>query len=114
MGDANIFRLGAVDLVAKDPAGNSTPYTAMLNTLFLREHNRLAGVIETAHTGWDDERVFQTARNVTIVLLIKCRILLSSSRTDASPCASISFRVASTTARVLASSSARRHRNCRV
>lgn len=50
---------------------NSTPYTAMLNTLFLREHNRLAGLIERAHPDWDDERVFQTARNVAIALLIK-------------------------------------------
>lgn len=50
---------------------NSTPYTAMLSTLFLREHNRLAGLIERANPGWDDERVFQTARNVNIALLIK-------------------------------------------
>jgi prostaglandin-endoperoxide synthase 2 len=50
---------------------NSTPYTAMLNILFLREHNRLAGLLEAEHADWDDERVFQTARNINIVLLIK-------------------------------------------
>jgi prostaglandin-endoperoxide synthase 2 len=50
---------------------NSTPQTAMLNTLFLREHNRVCGELEEAHGDWDDERVFQTARNVVIVLLIK-------------------------------------------
>jgi len=50
---------------------NITPFTAALNTLFLREHNRLAGMLEAANEGWDDERVFQTARNINIVLLIK-------------------------------------------
>ena len=50
---------------------NASPQVAMINTLFLREHNRLAGIIETANTGWYDERVFQVARNITIVLFLK-------------------------------------------
>ena len=50
---------------------NSTPYTAMMNTLFLREHNRIAGELEARNPGWDDERVFQVARNITIPIFIK-------------------------------------------
>lgn len=50
---------------------NSVPQVAMINTLFLREHNRLAGEIEAAHGNWDDDRIFETARNTVIVLFIK-------------------------------------------
>lgn len=50
---------------------NAAPQVAMVNTLFLREHNRLAKELEKLNPNWDDERVFQTARNIVIVLFIK-------------------------------------------
>lgn len=50
---------------------NSNCYTAAVNTLFLREHNRLCAVIEAENPAWDDDRVFEVARNINIVQLIR-------------------------------------------
>lgn len=43
----------------------------MMNVLFLREHNRIAGLLAEAYPRWDDERLFATARNILTVLLLK-------------------------------------------
>ena len=50
---------------------NVQPGYVMLNVLGLREHNRLAALLASKYPGWDDERLFQTARNIVIVEVMK-------------------------------------------
>jgi prostaglandin-endoperoxide synthase 2 len=56
--------------MGSDVANSQIGY-AMLNVLFLREHNRIAGMLALEKPRWDDERLFSTARNILTVLLIK-------------------------------------------
>jgi prostaglandin-endoperoxide synthase 2 len=51
--------------------GNSVIGNVLLNVLFLREHNRIARLLAAEYPAWDDDRLFETARNVMIVLLLK-------------------------------------------
>ncbi|WP_413198935.1 peroxidase family protein [Nostoc piscinale] len=43
----------------------------MLNVLCLREHNRLCDVLSKNYPDWDDERLFQTARNILMAIILK-------------------------------------------
>jgi prostaglandin-endoperoxide synthase 2 len=43
----------------------------MMSTLFLREHNRIAGLIAAENPEFDDNRVFDTARSTLTVMLLK-------------------------------------------
>lgn len=43
----------------------------MLNVLCLREHNRLCKLMAEKYPDWDDERLFQTARNILMVVIMK-------------------------------------------
>ena len=51
--------------------GNSSIGYAAMSTLFLREHNRLCQGLQARNPSWDDERLFQTARMINIVQLIR-------------------------------------------
>ncbi len=53
--------------------GNVQIGHVLMNTLFLREHNRLARALKATYD-WDDERLFQTARNINIVILLKIAV----------------------------------------
>jgi prostaglandin-endoperoxide synthase 2 len=53
------------------PRGNIHYGLMMMSTLFLREHNRIAGLIAAANTGWNDDRVFEATRNTLTVILLK-------------------------------------------
>lgn len=48
-----------------DRAGSTVAYSAF-NIIFLREHNRIAKEIAGGNPGWDDDRIFETARMVNI------------------------------------------------
>lgn len=64
--DAKMFAMGG------DRTNSIAGFTAM-NTLFLREHNRICGELRKTKesSSWDDERLFQTARNILIAILSK-------------------------------------------
>jgi cytochrome P450 len=50
--------------------GNSTIFYAAISTVFIREHNRICAELAKRYQ-WDDDRLFETARNINIVLLLR-------------------------------------------
>lgn len=51
--------------------GNISVGYVAISTIFLREHNRICCKLLDDHPDWTDERLFQTARMINIVLLMK-------------------------------------------
>ena len=52
--------------VAGDVRANENPLLISIHTLFMREHNRLADIEKINHPGWNDERLYQSAREKNI------------------------------------------------
>lgn len=48
-----------------DRGGSTVVYSA-INTIFMREHNAIARLLQSEHPGWEDERLFQTARLINM------------------------------------------------
>ncbi len=53
------------------PRGNIHYGLVMMSTLFLREHNRIAGLIAAQNPQWNDDRVFEATRSTLIVIMLK-------------------------------------------
>lgn len=67
---ANSSGLSTLFAVGGDRA-NASVQVSTINVLFLREHNRLVDKLAHISKDWDDERLFQTARNILIVKFIR-------------------------------------------
>jgi len=52
--------------MAGDIRANENPELASLQTLFVREHNRVAARLAEQHPDWTDEQLYQAARNFVI------------------------------------------------
>lgn len=52
--------------LAGDVRANENSVLASMHTLFVREHNRLADSLSSAHPAWTDEEIYQRAREINI------------------------------------------------
>lgn len=53
---------------------NSTILYTAISTIFIREHNRLCDSLHEAYPDWDDDRLFEIARNINIVMVLNLTI----------------------------------------
>lgn len=61
-----ISQMGRPQFLAGDERANENSVLTSLHTLFVREHNRLAGELAEEHPDWTDEELFQRARQINI------------------------------------------------
>ena len=60
----NIVNLIIFRMVSGDFRVNEQPNLAVMHTLWMREHNRIARKLKSLQPSWDDETVYQESRRI--------------------------------------------------
>ncbi|KAG1674336.1 Chorion peroxidase [Nymphon striatum] len=59
---------GKCVFIGGDGRGNQNPPLVLINIVFMREHNRIAGMIKTAKPSWGDEKIYQETRKIVTAM----------------------------------------------
>jgi len=62
----SVSESGRTEFIAGDTRANENSVLTSMHTLFVREHNRLASNLASAHPDWTDEQLYQRARQINI------------------------------------------------
>lgn len=57
-----------------NPFFDLLPGMVLWTTIWLREHNRIAGIVQQEHPTWDDERLYQTTKLILVGRYLKILI----------------------------------------
>lgn len=61
-------KVNATCFMAGDSRVNMNPFQILINTIFMRNHNRIATELKAKHPDWLDQQLFQNAKSINVAI----------------------------------------------